>query len=126
MPEIHDRNQSESVIRLPRIPHPSPLMGNNGEIFKLLDGSLWEVLYEYECLYEYIPAVIICPGQEKLLVAGKSLSVKMLAASSGLSKTDSTNSDRWEIFEETNLEGSIRAWFSRIEYSKQRMARFMK
>lgn len=34
---------------------PSPFMGNNGEIFKLADGSLWEVKFEYEYLYEYLP-----------------------------------------------------------------------
>lgn len=50
---------------------PSPFMGNNGEIFKLADGSLWEVKYEYEYLYEYYPDVIICPSQDKLIINGK-------------------------------------------------------
>ena len=27
---------------------PTPFMGNNGEVFQLSDGSLWEVKYEYE------------------------------------------------------------------------------
>ncbi len=47
---------------------PSPFMGNDGEIFKLADGSLWEVKYEYEYLYEYYPDVIICPyGEERFI-----------------------------------------------------------
>ena len=54
---------------------PSPFMGNNGEIFKLADGSLWEVKYEYEYLYEYLPNVIICPSKGKLVLKGKSLNI---------------------------------------------------
>jgi hypothetical protein len=27
---------------------PVPFMGNNDEIFKLSDGTIWEILYEYE------------------------------------------------------------------------------
>ena len=55
---------------------PSPFMGNDGEIFKLDDGSLWEVKYEYEYLYEYYPDVIICPSKERLVIDGKSLNVE--------------------------------------------------
>lgn len=54
---------------------PSPFMGNHGEIVKLTDGTLWEVQYEYQYLYEYNPAVIICPGRGKLVVKDKSLNV---------------------------------------------------
>ena len=35
------------------IAKPSPFMGNNDEIFTLIDGTVWEVKYEYEYLYEY-------------------------------------------------------------------------
>jgi hypothetical protein len=48
-------------------------MGNDGEIFKLADDSLWEVKYEY--LYEYYPEVIICPSRAKLVIDGTSLNV---------------------------------------------------
>ena len=58
------------------ITKPSPFMGNDGEIFKLDDGSLWEVKYEYEYLYEYYPEVIICPSKGKLVIDGKSLDVE--------------------------------------------------
>jgi hypothetical protein len=59
---------------------PSPFLGNHGEIFRLADGSLWEVQYEYEYLYEYLPSVIICPARGKLAIRGKTLNVQQLAA----------------------------------------------
>lgn len=34
---------------------PTPFMGNNGEIFQLADGSVWEVKYEYEYLLRVLP-----------------------------------------------------------------------
>jgi len=86
---------------------PSPFMGNNGEIFKLADGSLWEVKYEYEYLYEYNPSVVICPSRGKLIVGGKSLNVELVADAPGSKKAGSRQTEEWEIFEETNLEGSI-------------------
>jgi hypothetical protein len=89
---------------------PSPFMGNNGEIFKLADGSLWEVKYEYEYLYEYYPSVIICPGRGKLIVGKKSLTVQLVSrAQKGASsqKEKSTQTGEWRVFEETDLQGSI-------------------
>ena len=85
---------------------PSPFMGNNEEIFKLADGSLWEVKYEYEYLYEYYPSVIICPSRGRLIIGVKSLNVQLVAPGSGTRKGGSRQGG-WEIFEETNLEGSI-------------------
>jgi hypothetical protein len=54
---------------------PTPFMGNNGEVFRLDDGSIWEIKYEYEYLYEYTPDVVICPDKGQLLIKGKSLDV---------------------------------------------------
>lgn len=54
---------------------PTPFMGNDDEVFKLSDGSFWQVKYEYEYLYEYYPTVVICPTRGTLLVSGKSLNV---------------------------------------------------
>ena len=54
---------------------PTPFMGNDSEIFKLADGSIWEVKYEYEYMYEYYPDVVICPSRGKLLIKGKSLNI---------------------------------------------------
>jgi hypothetical protein len=55
---------------------PTPFMGNNGEIIKLSDGSLWEVKYEQEYLYEYYPNVVICPSQGKLAIKDKVLNIE--------------------------------------------------
>ena len=60
---------------------PSPFMGNDGEIFKLDDGSMWEVKYEYEYLYEYYPSVVICPSKGKLIIGDKSLHVEVISSS---------------------------------------------
>ena len=86
---------------------PSPFMGNDGEIFKLADGSLWEVKYEYEYLYKYYPSVIICPSQGRLIIGEKSLDVELVAASPVSTKAVSRQTGDWEIFEETNLKGTI-------------------
>lgn len=58
---------------------PIPFMGNHGEIFKLSDGTLWQVQHEYECLCECNPNVVICPAEGKILINGKSLSVSQLS-----------------------------------------------
>lgn len=86
---------------------PSPFMGNNGELFKLADGSLWEVKYEYEYLYEYYPSVIICPSRGRLIIGDKSLDVELVAVSPVFKKAGSRQTGAWEIFEETNLKGTI-------------------
>jgi len=86
---------------------PSPFMGNNGEIFKLADGSLWEVKYEYEYLYEYYPSVVICPSRGILIISEKSLNVEFVAATPDSEKAGLRQTKEWRIFEETYLEGSI-------------------
>lgn len=86
---------------------PSPFMGNNEEVFKLADGSLWEVKYEYEYLYEYYPSVVICPNRGRLIIGEKSLNVQLVAGGPSSTEAESPRGDGWEIFEETNLEGSI-------------------
>jgi hypothetical protein len=83
---------------------PTPFMGNNEEIFKLSDGSVWEVKYEYEYLYEYYPTVIVCPSRGKLIINEKTLNVELLSRP-GHAKRKSA--DGWEVYEETNLVGSI-------------------
>ena len=71
---------------------PSPFMGNNGEIFKLSDSSLWEVQHSYEYMYEYYPDVIVCPTIGKLLVKGKTISIKLVSA--GKSSSDSKSKSK--------------------------------
>ena len=89
---------------------PTPFMGNNGEIFKLADGSIWEVKYEYEYLYEYSPSVIICPSRGKLILGKKSLNVQQVSSGprSGASpRGGGSTAGNWVLFEETSLQGSI-------------------
>ncbi|SMY17479.1 hypothetical protein [Photobacterium aquimaris] len=73
--EVIRRTRTDSCYET-SIVKPTPFMGNDGEIFKLNDGSLWEVKYEYEYLYAYYPDVIMCPSKNKLVVNGKSLNVE--------------------------------------------------
>ena len=61
------------------ITSPTPFMGNNDEIFELLDGSIWKVQYEYSYLYEYYPSVTICPSAGKLIINGTALAVVNLS-----------------------------------------------
>jgi len=92
------------------ISSPTPFLGNHGEIFKLSDGTVWEVLYEYEYLYEYYPSVTICPGRGKLIVGEKSLGVQSLSNVNTVNRADSAGQAsiaEWLIFEETSLMGSI-------------------
>jgi hypothetical protein len=56
-------------------------MGNNDEVVQLADGSIWQVKFEYEYLYEYYPDVVICPSRRLLLIDGKSLNVIPLRGS---------------------------------------------
>ena len=57
---------------------PYPFMGNDGEVFKLADGTIWKVSQERTNLfmYEYYPKVLICPSNGQLMVGGKTLFVE--------------------------------------------------
>jgi hypothetical protein len=57
---------------------PTPFMGNDGEIFKLSNGDIWEVKYEYEYMYEYYPSVIVCPDKGFISVEGVKLNVEKI------------------------------------------------
>ena len=84
---------------------PSPFMGNNGEIFKLADGTIWKVKYEYEYLYEYQPEVVICPAKGKLLVAKKSLNVELLS-----SAKPKSGSAAGSATVESRVDGEFNGW----------------
>ena len=60
---------------------PSPLMGNHGEIFRIADGAMYEVVGSYEYLYAYYSSVTICPSRGKMLVEGKTVGISPLQAS---------------------------------------------
>lgn len=86
------------------IESPTPFLGNHEEIFKLSDGSIWEVTYEYEYLYEYSPTVTICPSRGLLLINGTYLNVSLITKPNN---SASIGTSSWELFEETNLSGQI-------------------
>ncbi len=88
---------------------PRPFMGNNGEIFKLADGSLWEVKYEYEYLYEYYPSVIVCPSRGKLTIKGKSLNVVQVGARQSAPKSQSSQAPSADVIE-SQIEGEFSGW----------------
>ena len=67
---------------------PQPFMGNDGEIFKLADGSVWEVNYEYEYLYEYYPNITACPEKYFIILNGKKLNATPLSGTVIESKID--------------------------------------
>jgi hypothetical protein len=66
---------SSSIVK------PQPFMGNNGEIFQLSDGSVWEVKYEYEYLYEYYPSITACPNEGFIIIDGKKLNATTVSSS---------------------------------------------
>ena len=78
---------------------PTPFMGNNDEIFKLSDGSIWEVKYEYEYLYEYYPSITACPEQGFIIVDGKKLNAMKISGGA------SSSSDSGII--ETRIDGDF-------------------
>jgi len=85
-------------------------MGNNGEIFKLSDGSLWEVKYEYEYLYEYYPNVVICPSRGKLAIKGKVLNVERIgAAPSAKQKSETRKAPAPQVIE-SQIDGDFEGW----------------
>jgi len=57
---------------------PAPLLGNQGEIVRLADGSLWEVIGEYLYLYAYYPTIVACPSAGKLIVGEHSVNARPL------------------------------------------------
>ena len=89
------------------ITSPSPFMGNNGEVFRLLDGSIWEVKYEYEYMYEYSPEVVVCPGHGVAIVGGHKLNVQMLSRPvlKGPAQTPPTAD-----FIESQIDGDFEGW----------------
>lgn len=89
---------------------PSPFMGNNGEIFKLADGSLWEVKYAYEYLYEYSPSVVICPSNGKLVIKGKTLNVEQAGGTRAAHPSDQAKPVPSTGIIESQIDGEFSGW----------------
>jgi len=86
---------------------PTPFMGNHGEIFRLADGSFWEVKYEYEYMYEYYTDVIICPSRRKMVVGGVTLNVEPLAPGRSPSKPQAAPTA--DVIE-SRIDGEFSGW----------------
>lgn len=89
---------------------PTPFMGNNGEIIKLSDGSLWEVKYEYEYLYEYNPNVVICPSRGKLAIKGKALNVEQVGEAMSEKPKSKLRNEPKEQMIESQIDADFDGW----------------
>ena len=88
---------------------PGPFMGNNGEIFKLADGSIWEVKYAYEYLSKYHPTVIVCPSEGKMVINSKMLDVQMIGGGKPVPKSKFEDTPTPEIIE-SRIQGEFSGW----------------
>ena len=92
------------------ISSPTPFLGNNGEVFRLTDGSLWEVKYEYEYLYVYYPEVVICPSRGKLMISGRSLNVQLIARGRAAPQTGPPATATSPSLIESRIDGEFKGW----------------
>jgi hypothetical protein len=88
---------------------PTPFMGNNDEVFKLDDGSMWQVKYEYEYLYEYYPSVVICPDSGKLHIQGKALNIAPIGRVPQSGRSQSPKPAQASAIE-AHIEGDFKGW----------------
>lgn len=88
---------------------PIPFMGNNGEMFKLADGSIWEVKFAYEYMYQYYPRVIICPALRKLSVNGNTISVEQVGGKRSAPSASSGKDSTSDVIE-SQIEGEFSGW----------------
>ncbi len=76
------------------IESPLPFFGKAKEVFRVSDGSWWQIEGAYEYLNTVRPRVLICPERQRIQVAGKTLPVRLIApASSVLTGTSSSPAD---------------------------------
>ena len=57
---------------------PAPFLGNDGEIVRLSDGTIWEVHAAYNYLYQYYPPVVVCPERNTIIVEDTEIFVERL------------------------------------------------
>lgn len=88
---------------------PAPFMGNNGEVFKLADGSYWEVKYEYEYMYEYYPSVVICPARGTMVVGEKTLNVSRVSPVGTSTAIQSAPTTTPDVIE-SKIDGEFSGW----------------
>lgn len=89
---------------------PTPFMGNHGEVFRLADGSLWQIEYEYEYLYEYYPSVVVCPSRGKLVVRSKTLTISQVAPGAVAPPQARRGLPAGSQFIESRIDGEFNGW----------------
>jgi hypothetical protein len=87
---------------------PQPFLGVHDEVFRLLDGSLWQVQFEYEYLYAFYPDVIVCSATERLIIEGKSLKIRALSIGRRGAPYTPLNGGLSVI--ESRIEGDFEGW----------------
>jgi len=87
---------------------PQPFLGVHDEVFRLLDGSLWQVQFEYRYLYAYLPSVVICPATGRLIVEGASLNVRPLSPGPRAATPEPMAAGGGVI--ESRIEGDFEGW----------------
>ena len=90
------------------IQKPTPFMGNHGEVFVVDDGSVWEVQYSYEYLYEYYPSVLICENRGLMIIGDAKIDVVRVGggSKSGSRSQTTTSSD----YIESRVNGQWEGW----------------
>ena len=63
-----DSNEQNSACYWAKILKPAEFLGNNGDIFALGDGSIWEVTHNNEYRYERYPGLVICPSKNIMIM----------------------------------------------------------
>lgn len=89
---------------------PAPFMGNNGEMFKLSDGSIWEVKNEYQYMYAYYPMVIVCPSKGKIAIKGKTLNVQRVGGSEPIQRSNTEQGRSSDEVIESRIDGEFSGW----------------
>lgn len=59
-----------------QIVEPVPFMGNRDELFLLGDGSVWQVVNDYQHLHSFNPQVLVCPRESQLIIKKKIIDVR--------------------------------------------------
>lgn len=90
---------------------PTPFMGKDGEIFRLDDGSMWAVKFEYEYLYEYYPRVVVCGSRGKLYIKAKALNIQQVSTASNTpSPTAPSTARQPPDIIESQIDGEFEGW----------------
>ncbi len=95
------------------IESPQPFRGKHDEVFRVSDGSWWQVDGADEHLNAYRPRVLVCPGEQQLQIGSVSLQIRVLApAGSILAASPSNLSD----VVSSRIEGDFTGWSGKTNF----------